>query len=157
MKVNTITEKRALIVAIGLIATSGAALDEQIHTAAVSCLYHAKNHGDVTLASRLVDAMPKSTRRLALIHWFNKYGPLVFDKPTNAFKLARGKEPRPYEIEKAEETPFWDLTTEKNPAKFSVESLLKSVATRFKKAKEKGELADGDLAKFQQQVASLSV
>jgi hypothetical protein len=152
-----LTEKREILALISVIASTGTALDGNIHQAAVSCLDHAEKHGDVTLASRLVEAMPRSSRKAALIHWFEQFGPLVFDKEKTAFHISRKKEKAPYRVSEAVETPFYDYTTERNPAPFSIERLFKSVTSKLQKAKENGEIDGEGLAKFQQAVASLSL
>ncbi|AGW43585.1 hypothetical protein JG068_03 [Burkholderia phage JG068] len=61
--------------AIASIANRGKKLDADIHQAACSTLAHAINHGDVTLAQKLVAAMPKSARTKALAAWFVDFGP----------------------------------------------------------------------------------
>lgn len=53
--------------AIASIANRGAKLDGDIQSAALSVLAHIEQHGDTTLADALVNAMPKSGRKLALV------------------------------------------------------------------------------------------
>ena len=50
-------------------------LDDRIHAAAVSALWHADKHGDVTLLSDLVSGMPaKGSRRKQLTGWALEFG-----------------------------------------------------------------------------------
>lgn len=60
--------------AITSIATRGAKLDADIQHAGLSVLAHIQAHGDYTLAERLVTAMPKGARKLALVEWMLAFG-----------------------------------------------------------------------------------
>ena len=55
-------------------------LDHDIHVAGVSCLWHADQHGDVTLMQSLINALGKSQRRNALIEWAIAYGKFALGK-----------------------------------------------------------------------------
>lgn len=138
--------------AIDAIARTGKKLDADIHTAAVSCLNHAEQHGDVTLCTRLVNAMPKSSRRKALVVWFVKFGPLAFNEKEKAFKVAKGKEVKQYDIEAAAETPFFDLTAERNPEPYTLDKLVGFIKRKIEEMKEKETLKEGDLAVLKQRL-----
>ena len=60
--------------AIESIAKRGAKLDGDIQVAAVSVIAHLDEHGDFTLAERLVHAMPKGSRKLALVEFLLAFG-----------------------------------------------------------------------------------
>lgn len=142
---------------ISKIKSVGEQLDADIHNAAVSCLYHAEQHGDVTLATRLVAAMPRSSRRKALIYWFETFGPLVFDTEKEAFHVSRAKEKAPYQVEQASETPFYDYVAEKNPAPFSIDKLVSYVQNQIKKAATKGEIDQADLEVLKSKLGTVSL
>ena len=60
--------------AIASIGRRGAKLDDDIQLAGLSVLAHTAEHGDTGVMDRLVNAMPKSARKLALVEWMLAYG-----------------------------------------------------------------------------------
>lgn len=142
MGLELIKDSKKLGTAIASIKKRGAKLDTDIHLCAVSCLYHAKEHGDVTLMTRLVDAMPKSGRRKALIHWVNEHSMLGYVEGEQQFRMTKSKS-KSWKMEAAEATPFWEFTTEKAPTALTIEQLVKSVVARVKKAKENDLFGEG--------------
>ena len=48
-------------------------LQREIHETAVSCLAHVRDHGDTTLAVRLIAVLPSGQRRKTLAQWFKVY------------------------------------------------------------------------------------
>lgn len=141
MKVKLIKEAGKLRTLIVSIETQGKKLDVDIHRAACSCLSHAEQHGDVTLATALVDAMPKSGRRKALIHWFVTNGKLAFKKG-DVFSLDKGKS-KSWKLEEACETPFWDLIPEPDIKTLTIEGLVAMVKNKIAKAQENEKVDDG--------------
>lgn len=134
---------------ITTIGTNGKVMDENIHTAACSCLDHFANHGNTSLASRLVGAMPKSGRRKALVYWFTQFGPLSFDEKAGTFSKAKGKKGNdPVRVDDAVKTPFWEYTVEKNPAPFDIMKELARFKAKYNKAKDSGEAKNVDLNLF---------
>lgn len=78
--------------AIASIAGRGAKLDKDIHVAGVSVLAHATKHGDTTCADRLVHAMPKGSRKLALVEWMLAHGQVsLLDKVADKDAIASGR------------------------------------------------------------------
>src|SRR5690606_28981785 len=78
--------------AIVSIASRGATPDGDIHTAGVAVLYHAAEHGDATLADKLVHAMPKGGRKLALVEWMLAFGMLSkLDPKADKEAIASGR------------------------------------------------------------------
>jgi len=107
--------------AIASIKERGARLDGDIHVAACSVMAHLAVHRDTTLVKRLNAAMPKSSRRKALIDWFEKFMPVKVNYTTCAVTMPKADSPEWAEfvedfeatIETAIATPFWDLKPEK--------------------------------------------
>lgn len=86
---NLITDAKKIAAAITSIKGRGTKLDADIQLAGLSVLQHAKNTGDTTLADRLVDAMPKGARKLALVEWLLAFGTFrKIDASTKAGKDA---------------------------------------------------------------------
>ena len=65
-----IVESKPLAKLVSSIAERGAKLDSDIHLAACSVLAHTAAHRNKTLIGNLVEALPKSARRKALIARF---------------------------------------------------------------------------------------
>lgn len=65
---------QAIDKAITSIKTRGANLDKSIWECGVSCLAHASEHGDTTLLDKLVNALPKGTRKVAFVEWVLAHG-----------------------------------------------------------------------------------
>ena len=79
---NIIKGTKDINAAINSIKTRGANLDSSIQLAALSVLAHASEHGDITLADKLVMAMPKGGRKLALVEFMLAFGQVA--KKANA-------------------------------------------------------------------------
>lgn len=124
-----IRDSKKLGTAIQSIARRGKKLDQDIHIAGVSCMYHMAMHGDVTLTERLIDAMPKSSRRKALMVWFESFTPVNIDRVEGKVKLKKERSGEDFKVEAAEAQPFWDFTQEKEPSPITVAS-IRSYLTR---------------------------
>jgi len=87
-------------------------LDMAIHSNAVQCLLHAEKHGDTSLMRRLLIEIiePKGNgyRRQGLIQWMRAYSPMELkgDVITLSGVNEKGQK-RPFEVETANEKPFW--------------------------------------------------
>jgi hypothetical protein len=122
--------------AIGRIAAGGKSLQARIHTVAVSTLEHARAHGDITLACRLLDALPNGVRVKSLAYWYSHFSngklKLSVDKKTNQWKhnpeAFKDRTDADFDIEGADATSFADLTTEKSPETLTVAALEKMLA-----------------------------
>ena len=152
--------------AITSIAGRGKALDKDIHIAGVSVLAHANEHGDTTLADKLVQAMPKGARKLALVEWMLAYGQLAkldpkLDKDAIAagrlFKLDRS---RTYNEAGAIETSWTEFKPEAAVhTAFDAQAAVTSLLARLNKAAADGLTIEGKaeaLVKAQALVAALT-
>lgn len=104
------------------IARRGKKLDQDIHATAIQCLIHREHHGDNTLARDLVDAMPKSGRRKALVKWFEDFGAMQL-KGTEFKNVKDGA----VDVDGANQVPFWEYTEENKPTEFGAEDLVKQL------------------------------
>lgn len=88
----------------------GAKLDIDIHSAGCASLNHAAMHNDPTLLNRLVLALPKATRRNALVAWALKHGNVALNDGANRdeFPLVFAKD-KTANIDAALAEPFWAL------------------------------------------------
>lgn len=138
---NIIYDRNTLKRRIDSIKRRGKQIDADIHVCAVSALAHAQEHGDVSLCTRLANAMPKSGRRKALIHWFSTFGPVQYHEKKLAFGMLKGQslaKHNGFDIEGAEGMPFWELTPEKNPKPTTFEGILAYVEKKVQKMQEEG-------------------
>ena len=75
--------------AIASISNRGKRFDRDVQQAALSVINHAEQHGDVTLATSLVNALPKGSRSNALKAYLETFGKMTWDK--DAFRHQSGK------------------------------------------------------------------
>lgn len=128
MAINILTQEATskLIAKIGRVSNI---VQSQIHVAAVSCLAHARDHGDYTLAVRLCDALPRGTRVKALAFWFSNFSSgklsLSAGKAGWQASLKKDRSDEDFDLIGAEATSFADLTNERDPKTMTLEALLK--------------------------------
>ena len=139
---NLIKDAKKLGTLINSISKRGKQLDQDIHNAGVSCLYHAEQFGDTTLLDKLVLAMPKSGRAKALVKWAEDFSMLAFNKEENRFKITNSNK-KEWNIEGANNTPFWEYTIEKEVGDLTIDALVKLVVAKVQKASDNGKLKDG--------------
>ena len=87
--------KDAILLAIKSIAGRGAALDGHIQDTALSIAAHISEHREVSLATKLYNAMPHGSRRNALVQWFVTFGAVSVNqdkKTSKEFPLVFNKE-----------------------------------------------------------------
>uniref|UniRef100_A0A7M2QM07 Uncharacterized protein n=1 Tax=feces metagenome TaxID=1861841 RepID=A0A7M2QM07_9ZZZZ len=129
--------------AIASIATRGKKLDADIQTAGVSILNHADQHGDSTLADKLVQALPKGSRKLALVEWMLAFGKLrLLDKavPEDAARIAAGAyfaydKTKRTDIESALAKPWFDFKPEAPIlTAFDAQAAVQGVLSKLTKA-----------------------
>lgn len=145
----TILDKVGCAKAIKTLARNAAAVQARIHQVAVSALAHIRDHGDTTIATGLMDALPKGQRREALSYWFTHFSNEKFtmkqDKESGKWvgNLAKLKDrsPEDFRVDESMLTTFAELTKEKKVGStFTVEQLVKKLTTL---ANEDGVNEDG--------------
>lgn len=125
--------------AITSIATRGKKLENDIHKAAVSCLNHADLHGDITLAIKLVQAVPTMARKNALQDWFLNFGKFGYDTANKVLTFDKKKVTM---LEDAIAVPFWEFKPEPEYKPFDMQASIMAVINKAQKAIEKGEEVD---------------
>ena len=131
--------------AIASIANRGAKLDGDIHKAGVSVLAHATECGDPSLADKLVNAMPKGSRKLALVEWMLAHGQIAKLDPKEDLKaVAAGRvfkldRTRTLDLEGAIKDSWVAFKKEASVhTAFDAQAAVKSVLARLKQANAKG-------------------
>ena len=135
---------KAIDTAIKSINTRGKSLERDIHVAAVSCLVHADKHGDVTLAQKLVDAVPSLARKNALRDWFIAHGKFDYDMTNKALTFNKKGTTL---TDEAIATPFWEFKQEAEYKPFNLEAAVLQLVKRAESAIEKGEKVPSDKLK----------
>lgn len=141
IKVTVLNGAEAISTAIASIAKRGKALDKDIHAAAVSTLIHADKHGDITLANKLIEALPASQRKNALRDWFCTFGKFSYNTETKALAFNREAVTM---TDKATQTPFWVLKPEAEYVPLNVVKELERLIARAGKAEERGDIIPAD-------------
>lgn len=148
-KIAIITNVDALGKAIASIANRGAKLDHDIQVAAVSVLANAE-HGNPVLADRLVQAMPKGSRRNALVQYLLTFGRLevvgkdVAKATGRVFQFAKDKK---YDPEGAMATMWYDFKKEADiQTVFAVDKGVQALLDKLTKAKAAGKTIEGQAA-----------
>jgi hypothetical protein len=147
MKVKLITGTAAIDKAIASIKNRGAKLDNDIQLAGLSVLAHTAEHGDTGVMDRLVQAMPKSARKLALVEWMLAYGRARKLDPKVKEEAQAIKEGRVFKFDKerkldltgAVEKPWYQFKPEAAPSTaFDAQAAVASVLARLQKAAREG-------------------
>lgn len=142
-----ITDSKAIDSKIKSIAKRGASLDEDIQVAGMSVLAHIEKCGDVTLADKLMNAMPKSGRKLALAEWLLAYGKLETikaDSKDNKAAIAAGRvfkfaKDKATDISGADEKAWYEFRKEAKVSEaFDVQAQVKSLISRIQAATAAG-------------------
>lgn len=131
--------------AIKSIQLRGAKLDGDIHLAGVSTLKHADAHRDTTLTDALVNAMPKGSRKLALVEWMLAFGGVrTLDPKTEKDAIKAGRifalaADKAYNEGEAIATSWTEFRKEADVATaFDAQAAVKGVIARLTKAKQSG-------------------
>lgn len=121
---------------IQLISGAGKKFEQRLHIAALSCLHHAGAHNDVTLAQKLVEALPGLARKNALRDWFLAFGNIRYDEEKRVLRHASGKSVNETQ---AAATPFWEFKPEAEYVPFDLQAAIRKVYERATAAKAKGD------------------
>jgi hypothetical protein len=132
-------DAQGIATGIAGIAGNAKALQETIHAVAVSCLAHVRDHGDTTLAVRLLSVLPSGQRRNALAAWFKTYSSgklnLFADKHgVWSAKLLKDRTADDFKVDDAMDTNYGDMAPEAKvkDKPMTLEDLVKVIA-RFTK------------------------
>lgn len=119
----------------------GKKYEQELHQCAVSCLNHAGLHGDITLAQKLLSAIPSGMRKNALRDWFIAMGKFTWNSETKTLDFDKQKATL---LEEAIVTPFWTFKPEAEYVPFDLTKAINALLAKAKKAQEKGEVVPTD-------------
>lgn len=129
--------------AIASIALRGKKLDADIQHAGLSIIAHIEEHKDTTLLDKLIDAMPKGSRKLALTEWalaFGKVRLLDAKNPEDAARIAakayfQYDKTRTTDLTSAAAKPWFDFKPEQPVlTAFDAQAAVSGVLAKLAKA-----------------------
>lgn len=137
--IKLITGQSELDKAIKNFAVTSKKYDKQLHLISVSVLAHVAKHNNTTvidtLFANLFDALSQSTRKNALIAWFEKFGNVAYNKEEKRLRYVKGKVAM---IEDAIKLPFWEFKPE---AEYKPLDLMAEIVRLVDKAEKRKETA----------------
>lgn len=104
-----------------------------VHKHAMVIIRHISEHGDVTIADTLCNAMPKGTSANSLRSWFEMYGGCTYNNEKKAFGKRKDFS---FDFDAADAEPWYDLHKEVEYKSIDSEKLLQGVLARMKAALE---------------------
>ena len=146
---------------IGTVRKTGQEFNLLVHQAICSIIAHAQATGDCTRAIKLVEAMPKSTKRAAVINSFADYSPIGMNLSTGkcSFQKEGSKLYRPFNLEAAKANPWYDrpeVQKEELPVTLAeVNKMVFALATRLQKKLDAGEVPANDVEPVTAQIVAL--
>ncbi|MFA7175341.1 MAG: hypothetical protein WC340_18345 [Kiritimatiellia bacterium] len=152
MKIK-ILDKSQIEAGIKSVAGRAKKLDNEIQSLCVSIHAHIVEHGDHTLATKLVAALSAGQRRNTLIAWFELTTWLVWDSQEKRFAKDKAKVMQP--LDEAAKILWTEVQKEPEYRPFKAESALKTLAGKVKADREKGLPVDQELVKFMDGVRDL--
>ena len=132
---------------IATVVAEAGKVQHDIHEAALQCIAHAEEHGDITLADHLVkelEANATGQRTATLRDWFAKFSPIRWNNKTGEVGLLKNKEAEaytPFDYDAASASPYYGMGKEVRPKELTLDQLRKSllnIGKRIERA-EKGE------------------
>lgn len=131
----------------------------EIHTIACSILFHVDQHHDVTLADRLLAAVPAMASRKSLQEWFLKYGKLVWVPGVKPADSRFGYDSHKVTLlEDAKEMPFWMSGWKDHGSQpFDAQKAITSVLNRVVKATQAGGSIPADVVMHLQRASDILV
>ena len=119
---------RGLIKQVG---TALASLEEIVQTAAIACVNHAREYGDVTLAGELINEVSqyKAYNALLLQKWFKAHGPFEFEMSADKTTVENTKMERNAKGEQAKAFAL-NADLERDPVTFAPQPKVKGPQTK---------------------------
>lgn len=111
---------------------------QDVHKHAMVIIRHIADHGDVTIADTLCNAMPKGTSANSLRAWFEMYGGCSYNNEKKAFGKRKDFT---FDFDAADAEPWYDLHKEQAYKSIDSSKLLQGVLNRLKSALEDEERA----------------
>jgi len=125
--------------AISLIQGNSERLVKMVGKTGVDVVKHAEEHGDITLASLLVNKVAGSVRKQALIVWISDHSPLNWNDKEKRFTMPKNKDKRrAYLIAEMEAVCWTEYTKEPEVKPLDIQKRIEAIVKAFDKAKDDG-------------------
>lgn len=142
---------------------TGGAFNALVHETIIGILIHAEKYGDCNGALALVKAMPKSTKRDAVVSSFRDYSPIRMNVPNDAvgFLKADAKGYKPFNLDGYRADPWYDRKDmQKDQLDATLESTIKAIfglASRLQKSIDEGHVSANDKDAIIERVTGLKL
>ncbi len=140
IKLKTLAGK-ALDNLIADIKTRGESLARDTHIAACSVLLHVGKHSDIRMVTRLLDAVHATTRKNALMAWFEHYGQVTFGAKGECTFVAD----KATMLGEAMAKPFWQFSPEPAYKPLDIGTFIDSMVKKLKTDTDKTKRDHADL------------
>lgn len=127
--------------AIQNIKITGKALDAAVQDVGMSVLQHVETNREVSLAIKLLNALPKGARRAALVAWFTNYGMISVntDKATAKDRPFVFNADAKTDLEEAAAKPWYKAAPERPVSEmFDFQAALAALLKKAEKAEQAG-------------------
>ena len=132
-------------IAIRGIKKQSANLIGTINATGLDVTKHAEKHGDITLASLLVNSVAGSVRKQALIVWVSDHSPLNWNDTEKRFTMPKNQDKRrAYLIEEMTAVCWTEYTNEPEVKPLDIQKRIEAIIKAFDKAKEDGREIEND-------------
>lgn len=140
-------DKARILRNIAVIGARGNNLDRLIQETALGIIAHVEEHGEVSLANKLFNGMPKGSRALALAEWFKQFGKVGVNtdkKTSKATPFVFNKDGQT-NLEGGRDKPWFDCKKAKSLAEeYDFEAKLRFFQAQLKKQIEAGAVEPDD-------------
>lgn len=137
---------KQILAAIQHVAITGKGLDDSVQSIGLDILQHVELHGEVSLACKLLKALPKGARAKALADWFQRFGKIAVntDKATaKQFPLVYCKEGRT-DLEGAAAKPWYTCRPDRPLSEeFDFAGKMQALLRQAQAAREAGKTVKG--------------
>lgn len=118
---------------IDALKVSAASVQEEIHLIGVSCLAHARDHGDIRPMAALLNALPLGQRVRGLVAWARNFSSKKLSIKQDAQKswvieIQSERVPEDFKVDEAMSITFAEYTAEKDPTSVTLESFIKNLS-----------------------------
>jgi len=120
MKITIITSVAELNIRTQTVKKTMKELEHEIHTIAVSSLYHVENSGDATTLTNTYKALGSSARKKAFIVWAESHAPVVFRKKDKTFGMRKKWQEKTFDIEGSMTKTYWEFSKELDPKEYDL-------------------------------------
>jgi len=132
MKITIITSVAELNIRTESVKKTMKELELEIHTIAVSSLFHVENSGDATTLTNTLNALGSSARKKAFIVWACHHAPVVFRKD-KTFGMKRKWKEKTFDIEGSMTKTYWEFSKEIDPKEDDIIKVVNAFMRKVEK------------------------